>query len=249
MARFDHLPQPLPRQAADSVLGGVACSLRGPGPATTLASTLAATLEAGQAVLVDADAVLWKEASVTWRADGSDIVAAGPGRIGFGGCAGMIFPIPLGPGERVELLAGRFLFGVGVTLARELVQDLADRIAGRAGVGLHRFTAGDDGGVVWVQAQGDVFEHWLRGGEPFDLRPQAWLCKDPGVALRMVAPDDDQAAIGPGWLRLTGPGRIAFQTGAAAPVAVVVSPEAARPAPGMLEGMRGVAGSLLARLG
>lgn len=232
-----HLPQPLPRQDADSVLGGVACWLRGQG--------LAATLEAGQPMLVDADAVLWKEASVVLRADASGVVATGPGQIGFSARAGMIFPIPLGGGETVELRAGRFLFGVGVTLARELVQDLADRIAGRPGIGLDRFTAGYEGGVVWVQAEGDVFEHVLRGGEPFDLRPQAWLCKDPGVALRMVPQGEEDVTGSTGWLRLTGPGRIAFQTNAAAPVAVLVSPEPARPA----VGLRGVAESLLGRLG
>ncbi len=239
MADFARLPHPLPSQPAESLWAGIACRIAG--------GALAAELDPGQSILFNPQALLWKEPSIVLQQDaGGAMLAFGPGRIGFShGVAGAIFPIPLSAGEAVQIRSGQFLFAAGAMLARETLQGLGDRLAGGAGSAADRFTASVEGGVVWVQAHGEVFERGLIEGEPFDVQPRAWLCKDPGVGLEAIYPTDDPGArFEIACLRLTGPGRIALQT-QALPVAAI---ETARLAEPSRPGLRAVAGSLLGRL-
>lgn len=166
----------------------------------------------------------------------------GPGDLGLSRKAGgAVFPVPLMPGESLQLRAGRLLLAYHATHAQELIQGLGDRLTGAAGLAVDRFTAGAEAAVIWVQAQGDMFERELLDGELLDVSHGAFLCKDASVAIESVASSNDPGArFEIGCLRLTGPGRVAFQTEAAAPSAPPV--EIARQAP-----RRSVAGSFFGR--
>lgn len=242
MADFARLPQKLPPQPADTLLGGLACRVVG-----DLAPMLCVELEVGQMALVNAEAMLWKEAGVVLsQHHGGVAQAEGPGRCGLGhGFAGVLFPMPLAMGEAVDVRCGHFLLSVGAEMVRDTIQDLGDRLSGGAGIAIDRFTAGPGGAVVWVQARGDMFERGLIQGEPFDIHHGAWLCKDAAVAVQAIFPspdDDDGGRVELACLRFVGRGRVGFQSvidGAAdTPQAL-----AARPA----GGLRAAAGSLLGR--
>jgi uncharacterized protein (AIM24 family) len=234
MADFARLPQPMPELDADAAFAGLAFRVEG-------GSTpyLAIDLEPGQAVLFEAASLLWKEPSVvlTRTATENAVSAAGPGRMGFAcGLGGRIFPIPLAPGAAVQVRHGHALLCAGAALARERLQGLGDRLTGSAGFLVDRFTAGAEGGVVWVQARGEVFERGLMQGEMIDLHHGAFLCKDPEVALEsLIQTNDPGARFELPCLRLTGAGRVAFDSIAGfAPM--TPQPEAA-PRP---QGLRGV---------
>jgi uncharacterized protein (AIM24 family) len=249
MANFTRLPQIMPEQPAESRVAGLACRILG-----DRSPSLAVDLEPGQSILFHPAAMLWKEASILLHQHSDTLIQAdGPGRIGFGpahrgSVPGMIFPIPLAAGDVVQIQSAHYLLAYNAMPEREQIQALGERLAGRAGFELDRFTAGPEGGVVWVQAHGDVFERGLLPGEPLDIQHEAWLCKDASVELQTIHPSDDPNARHQlHCLRLSGPGRIAFQTGrgqAAAPLAAASPAEAVPPG---RQALRAVAGSLLGR--
>ena len=193
---------------------------------------LCVELEPDQTVMFEPQALVWKEASIRLHEGASELMQAdGPGRCGFGrGFPGEIFPMPLELGEAVEIRADHFLFGIGVERAAVRLQDLGDRLSGGAGLAVDRFTGGPGGGVVWVQARGDLFERGLMQGEPFDIRAEFWLCKDAAVEVQAIFPTggaDGPAEIA--CLRFIGRGRVAFQTGAPPPI--LPPPAASKPGP------------------
>lgn len=203
----------MPPQPAESTFAGLASCIAGGD-----APYLAIDLMPSQMVAFDPGLLLWREPTVTLGRSqaGEGLVARGPGRVGFSrGTGGRIFPVPLEAGASVQLARGHALLHAGASLSRERSQGLGDRLAGNTGVTLDRFTAGAEPGVVWVQAEGEVFERGLMEGEQLDLQPGALLCKDPAVGLESVFPlQGAGAGFELACLRCTGPGRIAFQTGA-----------------------------------
>jgi len=211
MAEFARLPHRMPPQPADSGFGGLACRIEG-----EAAPYLAVALEPGQEIAFDPQALLWREPSVMLgRTPGSHVVMArGPGSIGFArALGGMMFPIPLPPAAVVQIAQGQVLLTHGVAQAQERSTGLGDRLSGNAGFAIDRFTAADTGGVVWVQARGDVFERGLIEGEMFDIRPEAFLCKDSAVVMESLYPlQGSGSGFELSCLRFTGPGRVAFQT-------------------------------------
>jgi uncharacterized protein (AIM24 family) len=248
MADFTRLPQIMPQQPAESSVAGLACRILG-----ERSPSLAVDLEPGQSILFHPDAMLWKEASILLHQHSDTLVQAdGPGRMGFGpahhGCVpGMIFPVPLASGDVVQVQSAQYLLAYNAMPEREQIQALGERLSGRSGFELDRFTAGPEGGVVWVQAHGDVFERGLLAGEPIDIQHEAWLCKDASVDLQTLHPTDDPNARHQlHCLRLSGPGRVAFQTGRAhaAPPTAASPAEPAQPG---RQALRAVAGSLLGR--
>ena len=97
--------------------------------------------------------------------------------------------------------------------------------------------------VVWLQAQGAALERGLTDGEPFDLRPGALLCKDASVDVQAIPCDDSTGGVAElAWLRVTGPGRVAFQT----MLPTLREPEGPTQRPA--NGLRGVAGTWLGRV-
>jgi uncharacterized protein (AIM24 family) len=240
MTDFARLPHRLPPQPEVSRLGGLACRIEdGAWPA------LSVVLQVGQSALVNPQAVLWKEPSVWLLDEAAGVVRAdGPGRLGFarnGG--GEIFPVPLMAGESVEVAAGCFLAACGVRFSRQMFSDLGARLAQGAELAMDRFTADHETAVVWVQAQGAVLERGLTEGEPFDLRPGALLCKDASVDVQAIPSDDTTGGVADlAWLRVTGPGRVAFQT----MLPPVREPDGQMPRPAI--GLRGVAGTWLGRV-
>lgn len=221
MADFTRLPHALPPQPTHSTQAGLACRIVG-----DHAPALEIVLDPDQLVLLHADAVLWKEPSVLLLPiEGPLVQAEGPGSCGLAiGRPGMIFPIPLSQGQSVQLRPGHLLVSAGVEILHDHIHGLGDRLAGGQGIAVHRFTAGPGGGVLWVQAEGAVFERGLVAGEPFDIRAEAWLCKDATVSVERIHPQPDPAArFELPCLRFTGPGRVAFQT--------AFQPDPAAPAP------------------
>ena len=226
MADFVRMPKLLPPQDADQRPAGLSCRIAG-----QRAPQLAVSLAQGQAVLIDEQALLWKEPSAALSQKGGLLQVQGPGDLGLSRHAGgAVFPVPLMPGESLQLRAGRFLLAYRASYARELVQGLGDRLTGAAGLAVDRFTAGSEEAVIWVQAQGDMFERELLDGEVIDVGHGMFLAKDATVGIESVAPSNDAGArFEIACLRLTGPGRVAFQTEAAMPSAPPV--DAARQAP------------------
>lgn len=249
MADFTRLPQMMPQQPAESVLAGLACRVLG-----ERAPWLAVDLEPGQAILFHPQAMLWKETSVLlYQYSDTLVQAEGPGRMGFGpahpgASSGLIFAIPLAGGDVVQIQAAQYLLACNAMPEREQVQALGERLSGRPGFELDRFTAGAGGGVVWVQAHGDVFERGLLPGEPLDIRHDAWLCKDASVDLQTLHPTDDPTARHElHCLRLSGPGRVALQTGRPPAARMPVPAAATDTAQSGRQALRAVAGSLLGR--
>jgi uncharacterized protein (AIM24 family) len=242
MADFARMPHPLPPQAAEQRPGGLACRVAG-----DRSPHLAVALGAGQRVLIDPQALLWKEPALLLVMVNGLLAMQGPGHFGVArGEGGAVFPIPLLDGEIVQVRHGRFLVSSGASRTQDMVQGLGDRLSGASGLMLDRFTAGSDGAVLWVQAEGDMFERELIDGEVLDLSHAAFLCKDAAVAIESVAATHDAAArVELPCLRLTGPGRVAFQTAFrhAVPAAAPAAAELRKPQ----HGLRGVAGSLLGR--
>ncbi len=249
MADFTRLPQIMPKQPAESTLAGLACCIMG-----EHSPSLAVDLEPGQTILFHPGAMLWKETSIILREIGDALMQAeGPGRLGLGpshagAIPGTIFPIPLASGDVVQVQSCQYLLACNATIEREQSQALGDRLSGRAGFEFDRFTGNPEGGVVWVQALGDVFERGLLAGEPLDISHDAWLCKDSTVDLQSIHPTDDPTARTQlPCLRLSGPGRVAFQT--YRPAAIMPAPVSAatEPPPTGRQALRAVAGSLLGR--
>jgi uncharacterized protein (AIM24 family) len=240
MTDFARLPHRLPPQPEISRLGGLACRIEdGAWPA------LSVVLQIGQSALLNAKALLWKEPSIWLLDEAAGVIRAdGPGRLGFarnGG--GEIFPVPLAAGESVEVAAECFLAACGVRFSRQMFSDLGARLAQGAELAMDRFTADHEEAVVWVQAQGAVLERGLTEGEPFDLRPGALLCKDARVDVQAIPCDDTIGGVADmAWLRVTGPGRVAFQT----MMPPVREPDGQVPRPA--NGLRGVAGTWLGRV-
>ncbi len=234
------MPHALPPQAGEQRLGGLACRIVG-----HLAPHLVVALDARQRVLVDPQALLWKEPALTLSVWDAMLAVQGPGHFGVSrGAGGAVFPVPMLAGEIVQVRRGRFLVSLGAARMQDVVQGLGDRLSGTAGLMVDRFTAGPDGAVLWVQAQGDMFERGLIDGEVLDLSHAAFLCKDAGVAIESVAATNDSASrFELPCLRLTGPGRVAFQTATETVALVAAAPDTRRPA----QSGRGVAGSFLGR--
>lgn len=238
MADFVRMPKSLPPQDADQRPAGLPCRIAG-----RLAPQLAVSLAQGQSILIDEPALLWKEPSVALSQKGALLQVQGPGDLGLArNAGGAVFPVPLMPGDSLQLRAGRFLLAYRATHGQELIQGLGDRLTGTPGLVVDRFTAGAKSAVIWVQAQGDMFERELLDGELLDVSHGAFLCKDAAVAIESVASSNDPGArFEIACLRLTGPGRVAFQTEAAV---VSASPvESPRQAPPR----RGVTGSFFGR--
>lgn len=217
MPVFDRLPQSLPKLPDSFTLSGITCTLIGnPG------RSLAVSLEPGQAIAVNKLALLWKEGTARLIADpNGSVLAQGPGRIGLAlGLEGRVFPMPLYRDEIIQVQAGRFLFSAGAERRSAVQRGLADRLSGSNGAVLESFRAGPEGAVVWVQGAGEVLERNLAEGETLDVRADAFLAKDGSVAMDAVLAGAD----GFSWpcVRLTGPGRVAMQTGVSVPVAPLV---------------------------
>lgn len=245
MADFTRLPQPLPPQPADTMLADLACRVTG-----GIAPMLCVELDAGQLVLFNPAALLWKEPSIGLARGDDDVVQAeGPGRCGFSlGFAGAVFPMPLARGESVHVRDGHFLLSIGVEMVRDQFQDLGSRLSGSEGLAICCFTGGPGGGVVWMQARGDMFERGLMEGENFDIQRDAWLCKDEAVNVQAIFIDIDSGAHSePACLRFTGRGRVAFQT-VPAPPALMPGTVASGSAGRLPGGFRAAATSLLERI-
>ncbi len=219
MADFSRLPTRMPPQPQDSDVAGLACRIE-----SGATPCLAVDLEPGQTVIGTAAALLWREPSVTvGRGEADSITLRGPGRAAFARFAGgTLFPVPLAPDAVVQIAGDHMLLAFGSTVVAERVKGLGDRLTGGDGFRVDRVTAGAQGGVVWVQGTGDVFERSLIEGEMMDLRASGFLCKDPGVQIENVFPlQGARSDLDLALLRCTGPGRIALQI---APVAAVTPP-------------------------
>jgi uncharacterized protein (AIM24 family) len=229
MPVFDRLPQVLPALPDRSVLSGIACTLIG-----GHGCALAVTLEPGQAISINPQALLWKDATAKLLAEPNGaVLAQGPGRVGLAlGMEGRVFPVPLYRDEQIQVQAGRFLFSAGAERRATQLRGLADRLAGSAGAALDNFRAGAEGAVVWVQGAGEVLERRLAEGEAMDIRVESFLCKDDSVGMEPALAGDD----GFSWpcVRLTGAGRLAMQTA----LAPQPAPQAAEPAPKPARGFR-----------
>ncbi len=230
MPVFDRLPQPLPVLLDISMLGGVACTLIG-----DRGRSLAATLDPGQAISINPQALLWKdEAAKLFAEPNGVVIAQGPGRIGFSlGLEGRVFPLPLYRNETIQVQSGRFLFSVGAERRTVQMRGLADRLAGSTGATLDSFRASAEGAVVWVQGAGEVLERSLAAGEALDVRVGAFLTKDDSVAMEAILAGDE----GFSWpcARLTGPGRVSMQTAMAGHPPQLVEAEAK---PGRARGLK-----------
>jgi len=212
MSLFDRALVPLPELPELFDWQGVSCRLtRGPWPSVIVA------LLPRQEIEINPAALLWKDEAATLRSAAVGmVVMRGPARLGLSlGVIGQAFPVPVLPGDSVQVRAGHFLFSVGAERRGGKIRGLTDRISGGSGASFDSFRAGEYGATVWVQSAGGVLERSLADGEALDVRAEAFLVKDESVQLETLISGDAGDARAVAWpcLRLTGPGRVAVQSG------------------------------------
>ena len=212
MSLFDRALVPLPELPELFDWQGISCRLtRGMLPSVIVA------LLPREEIEINPAALFWKDEAATLRSEMAGVVIVrGPARIGLSlGVVGQAFPMPVLPGDAVQVRAGHFLFSVGAERRSGQIRGLADRIRGGNGASFDSFRAGEYGATVWVQSAGGVLERSLADGEALDVRPEAFLVKDDSVGLETLISGeggDTRSVVWP-CLRLTGPGRVAVQSG------------------------------------
>jgi uncharacterized protein (AIM24 family) len=144
--------------------------------------------------------------------------ASGPGRIAFSrNAVGHIVPIRLAPGQIMHARAHQFLAATDtVDYGFEMVPGLLNKAMGQTGAFLDVFTAGAEGGIVWLHGHGNVFEMTLAEGESIEVQPLGWLYKDPSVRMETDSDTFTSGFLGSNtnfiFNRLTGPGRVGLQS-------------------------------------
>lgn len=158
-------------------------------------------------------------------------VATGPGRIAFSkDLPGEVIAIPLDPGRSIHVREHVFL-----TASHQVMYDYEpsavwfvtgtgnDRVTHYpVGQFIDRFLAPREPGLLVLHAHGNAFVRTLRAGESILVKPTALLYKDVSVHMGLHL-EYPLGVVGYGmarglqnryvWLALTGPGRVAIQSG------------------------------------
>lgn len=131
------------------------------------------------------------------------------------GC-GVVTPIELGPGEPVHVRGHRVVASVGVRREAERVYAPTDSTGGDNTFLLEHYTAGPQGGIVWVHAHGDVHVAAVTAQTPMLLEPGmwTWLRGDVEVTTRGVRVEGDDPVQTPTPVimeELSGSGQVGVQ--------------------------------------
>jgi len=200
-------------------------------------------LAAGDSVYFSHHVLLWKDSHIqiepmslkgawTRMFAGMPLIMTqvrGPGHVAFSkDLPGELIPIPIQPGESVDVREHLFLaatghvaydwFQSGVWFETRTDKDERETHY-PVGQFMDRFSTGNQPGLLLLHAGGNVFTRHLRPHETILVKPTAMIFKDPTVQMHLHFEHPNMRFMGWGnwsnrylWLRVTGPGRVGIQS-------------------------------------
>jgi uncharacterized protein (AIM24 family) len=187
-------------------------------------------LSAGDSVIFEHHAMLWKDESVPVGVyplggglkrslAGMPYVvtqASGPGRVALSRDApGEVVTLLLHPSMEVDVREHAFLVASHtVRYSFERVKGLANVVHGGSGMYLDRFVTSGEPGIVLLHGYGNVFERTLGPGEKILVEPGGYLYKDSSVTMtaRQLNLRTGLLHRGMYMAEMTGPGRVGIQS-------------------------------------
>jgi uncharacterized protein (AIM24 family) len=222
-------PQILPTQIQEGTAPGLRYRLEG-----ELVPVLHMTLDGTMPVYFEHHALLWKHPTLQI---GLHPLRKGLKRRLFGGmpllqlqtesageiafsrdASGHVAPLHLQPGQGIVVREHQFLAATAsVEYDYSRIKGFANMIYG-GGFFVDQFLAGDQEGVVWVHAYGNMFEKVLDPGESIDIEPGGWVYRDHSVSMQQEIMGFKTGLLGGGvagqlvFNRFSGPGRVGLQS-------------------------------------
>ena len=188
------------------------------------------TLGAGDSVMFEHHALLWKDESVPMSvvSTGGGVgrvfggmpfvlsAAHGPGRIAFSrDGTGELVVLPMAPNTELDVRGHAFLLASHtITYQFEKIKGFKNILHGGE-MYMDEFHTAEATGMLVIHGYGNVFERTLGAGEHIMVEPGAFLYKDGSVTMDVEQQDLKTGMFGRHglWLaRMTGPGRVGIQS-------------------------------------
>ena len=145
--------------------------------------------------------------------------AVGEGQIAFSrDDPGHVFPVHLSAGHTLLVRENQFVAATSnLDFTYERAGGWGSMIFGQQGFFVTRFTASAGDAVLWLHAYGNAFEVDLKPGEVIDVEPGAWIYRQDSVEYTQQVFGLKTGLLGGKgnfvFNRMTGPGRVALQSG------------------------------------
>ena len=145
--------------------------------------------------------------------------ATGEGQIAFSrDDPGHVFPVHLAADQTLLVRENQFVAATSnLDFTYERAGGWGSMIFGQQGFFITRFTASSGEAVLWLHAYGNAFEVDLKPGEVIDVEPGAWIYRQDSVGYSQQVFGLKTGLLGGKgnfvFNRMTGPGRVALQSG------------------------------------